>query len=169
MPVLKRVSLLIAAAILTLALVIIVPFVYLFVQESQTVGVDQLWREKYNLESQTVAVRGVSVFDPHYDYGPRLWLVDDQASANERQSRYAFYFGIEIAELECDDNGTTMVCRPFDPGQADAFIFKGTLHLSPAGMFPVMDLIDIDFEQSRQLINGEWLPIPLGEFEIPID
>jgi hypothetical protein len=169
MLVLKTRLLLIAMIVLVLALTAIVLLVRPFILQPQAMRVDQLWHSKRNLEGQIVAVRGVPVFDPHADYGSSLFLVDDQTSAADREPKYAVWFGIGIADLKCEDKGTTTICRPFDPSQADVFVFKGTLHLIPAGMFPVMELSDIDFEQSRQLINGEWLPISLGEFEIPSD
>ncbi|MBN1430846.1 MAG: hypothetical protein JXB07_20920 [Anaerolineae bacterium] len=172
MSALKTRLLLIAMIALVPALIAIVLFAHPFILQPQAMGVDQLWHMKYKgeeLEGKPVVIQGDTVFDSHADYHFNLFLVDTLASTDEREPMSAFWFGICIADLKCEDKGTVVVCQPFDPSQADAFAFTGTIHFAPAGMRPIMELTDIDFEQSRQLIDGEWLPIPLGEFEVPVD
>jgi len=140
------------------------------VGRSQYTGVDQLWDKRYQSQVQDgdiVVVRGDPVFDPRDRFGPYFYLVDTLAKPDHRNTKSAFTWGIRIADLECQDEGSVIICQPFDPTQADAFEFRGTVHWTPAGKRPLMELSNIDFEKSRQLVDGTWQSIPLGVFEIP--
>ncbi len=70
---------------------------------------------------------------------------------------------------ESQERETNWTCKPFDPSQATAFEFKGTVHLKQIGKRPVMWLSNVDFENSRQMVNGTWQSIPMGEFEVFVE
>ncbi len=143
-------------------------------KERQPISIDELWSMQYEgtgLEGKTAVVRGDTIFDPHSDFRfNALYLVDTQTPSERRDPAYAFWFGIRIDDISCEtgESAATWVCQPFDPSQTTAFEFKGTIHLTQVGKRPVIWLSDIDFEHSRQLVDGIWQSIPLGEFEISI-
>jgi len=116
-----------------------------------------------SLRGRVVTVRGHAFLHPQYH---RLWLLNP-----EMELPMACWFGVGIDELACEvnDNDKVMTCQPFDPSQATAFEFRGTLHLHQMGKLTFMELSNIDFEHSRQLIDSRWQPIPTGEFEIPTE
>jgi hypothetical protein len=143
--------------------------IYAINQRSHT-GVDEIWNMYYqgrDLEGKTVVIRGDAVFNPQPEYPfTELYLVSPDAPLEQREAPYGFWFGIGIADLTCQTTETSMTCQPFDPSKATVFELKGTLHLVQIGKRPVIWLMDVDFEHSRQLVDGMWQTIPLGEFDI---
>jgi hypothetical protein len=137
------------------------------------VGIDELWNMQYEgkaLEGKTAIIRGDAVADPRSTFRFNgLYLVNTETPNAGREPSGAFWFGVRIADSACTVGQKTMTCKPFDPTQAKAFEFKGTLHLVQVGKRPVMSLSNIDFTQSRQLIDGKWQQIPLGVFELPLE
>jgi hypothetical protein len=138
----------------------------------QPIEVQDLWDMRYDgleLEDRTVIIRGDSIFDPNSDFRfNAFYLVDSQTANEYRTPEYAFWFGIRIDGLTCraKESKPDWICEPFDPRQATIFEFKGTVHLKQIGKRPIMWLSDVDFENSRQMINGTWQSIPLGETEV---
>lgn len=135
------------------------------------IGVRDIWETQFSsqtLAAKRVAVRGRAFFDHHADHKPTLYLVDERTPENQMTGGYAGWFGIRIADLACDTKGIYAICRPFDPTRAAAFEFVGTVHEDPAGMLAIFSLSDIDFGHSRGLIDGTWQPIPVGEFQVPL-
>ena len=143
-------------------------------QARQPINIDELWNMQYDgtkLEGKTVVIRGDIVFDPHSDFRfNALYLVDFQTPSEYLEPSYAFWFGIKIDGFSCEasDISTIWICQPFEPNQAKSFEFKGTIHLTQVGKRPIMWLSDIDYERSRQLVDGMWQSIPLGQFEISL-
>ena len=141
----------------------------------QRVGVQDLWNMQYDgmeLENRTVIVRGDAIFTPNSEFRfNAFYLVDNQTANEYRTPEYAFWFGIRIDGLTCKakESKTDWICEPFNPSQATAFEFKGTLHLEQVGKRPIMWLSDVDFENSRQMVNGTWESIPLGEAEVIVE
>jgi hypothetical protein len=79
---------------------------------------------------------------------------------------------ISESSLQCEGDVCEVVCKPFAPsahaawGSTDpieAFEFVGTLRILDQSEAP-LSLEDIDLRASRRLVDGEWGPIPLGEF-----
>jgi hypothetical protein len=148
-------------------------FISLFA--NRPVGVNELWEREYknrNVEGKTVVVRGDILFEPFSDFRfNAVYIVDSETSMNLRSPSFAFWFGVGIDGVSCVMDGveSLMTCEPFDPTQGTVYEFKGTIHVDQIGKKEIMWLSDIDFENSRQLINGQWKPIPLGKFEIPLE
>jgi hypothetical protein len=163
----------IATGVFAVLLVSMMIFVYW--QANRSVGVNELWRREYenrNLEGKTVTVRGDIIFDPLSDFRfNSVYLVDTSSPHSDRTPENGFWFGIRIDDLSCsiDTDARLATCEPFDPSQATAFEFRGTIRLKQIGKKEIMWMSDIDFEHSHQLIDGEWEPIPLGEFTIPLE
>jgi len=161
------------SGVFLLLLISVGVFISLFTNRS--VGVEELWKKEYEnrkLEGMTVIVRGDILFEPLSDFQFNdIYLVDTETPSEHRTTSYAFWFGIGIEGVSCtiDTIGNLISCEPFDPTKATAFEFKGTIHLDQVGKKEIMWLSDIDFEHSHQLIDGEWQPIPLGEFVIPLE
>lgn len=142
---------------------------------TQYITVDGLWDAYYageNLEGKVVIIRGKAVYDIDSQFRfNSFFLVDNNALPEQLTPEYGFWFGVSIPEVECEyvQNQTIMICQPFDPRQATSFELRGTLHVMQVGKKTVFGLTEVDFENSRLLIDGKWHPIMLGEFEIPID
>jgi hypothetical protein len=146
--------------------------ILLIFREGRPIGINDLWQrqiEHRNLDGKVVKVRGLAIFEPQSDFKYNaLYLVDSETEEAYRQPDYAFWFGVRIDDLSCSADDDTWTCEPFDPSQAQAFELLGTLHITPVGKKDVMWLSGIDLAQSRQMINGKWLPIHTGKFIIPL-
>ena len=162
----------IGLGIILLLLVVVMTFIYW--SENRPIGVNKLWQmenEPRKLEGKTMTVRGDMVCDPLSDFRFNdLYLVDSETPEEYRDPSYGFWFGIKIDGISCtiDTNEGIATCEPFNPCQATAFEFKGTIHLDQVGKKEIMWLSDIQFEQARQFVNGRWQPIPLGKFAFPL-
>ncbi len=148
--------------------------VYSIWQENHPVGVNELWEADplYSLVGETRTVSGEILFEPLSGFQFNgIFLVDPATTAENRSPEAAFWFGIRINGVSCtvDDTAKLVTCTPFDPTQATAYQFKGNVQLETVGKKDIMWLADVDFEHSRQLVNGEWQPIPLGEFTFPLE
>jgi hypothetical protein len=138
-------------------------------------GVNDLWQRELadrDLEGQTVAVRGLIVFDPQSDFRfNALYLLDSSTPPEMLTPEYGFWFGIGIGGAVCTPAGSAdlVACEPFDPTQATTYEFMGTAHLQQVGKKKIMWLSDVDFAHSRHLVDGRWQPIPLGRFVIPLE
>jgi hypothetical protein len=143
--------------------------------ENRPISIDQLWEKEYehrNLEGKTVTVRGDMIFEPLSDFRfNSLYLVDSKTPEEYRMPSQGFWFGLRIDGVSCmlDDDKAIVSCEPFDPSQGKIFEFKGTIHVDQVGKKEIMWMSDIDFEHSRQWIDGKWEPIPLGQFIIPLE
>ncbi len=143
--------------------------------EKRPVGVNELWQKEIehgSLEGKTVTVQGDMIFEPFSDFRfNSIYLMDSETPEEYRMPSYGFWFGVRIDGVSCsaDADKSTVTCEPFDPSKAKTFEFKGTIHLGRIGKKEIMWLSDVDFEHSRQLIDGKWEPIPLGEFIIPLE
>lgn len=157
------------------ALLLVLGIVFTYWNTNHAFGVNQLWQKEYehrNLEGKIVTVRGDMVFEPLSDFQfNAIYLVDAETPISYRSPSDGFWFGIRIADASCSVkvSANVVTCEPFDPSRATTFEFKGTVHLKQVGKKEIMWLSDIDFEHSRQLIDGKWEPIPLGEFAIPLE
>ncbi len=72
---------------------------------------------------------------------------------------------IKIAEssFHCEGNYCKITCSPFQVAAYEVYEFVGTLRVNG-----VLDLTleNIDLEQSRQFVNGEWAAISTGNFDV---
>ena len=140
-----------------------------------SIGVEENWEKDYasqNVDGKDVTIRGDILFEPlkgfhFYD----VYLVDTETPIERRTHDYAVWFGVGLADIHCfvDNEQKIATCQPFDPTAASEFEFKGTVHFAPIGKKEIMWLSEIDFENSRQLVNGEWEPIPLGKFIVQFE
>ena len=163
--------------LIVLGLVILVGIgaaIFLSQIENRPVEVNQLWLSDSlaSLEGKTRTVRGELVFAPASDFQYNaLYLMDPDTPEEYRSPEFGFWFGIRIDGALCniDKEKVMVTCEPFNPTLSSAYKFKGTIHIESVGKKDVMWLSDIDFEKSRQLVNGKWQPIPLGEYTFPIE
>jgi hypothetical protein len=141
---------------------------------NRAVSVNDLWGIEYsnrNLEGKTVTVRGDIIFEPLSDFRfNNVFLIDSSTVADLRLPENGFWFGIGIGNISCITNKYEMsvTCEPFDPSRATTYQFKGVVHLDQVGKKEIMWLSDIDFNHSRQLVDGKWQPIPIGKFIVPV-
>jgi hypothetical protein len=168
-------SRIIPAAIGVFVLLFIVGLMFFYWDANRSIGVNELWQREFehrNLEGKTVTVRGDILFEPLSDFRfNAVYLVDTESPSSDRTPEDGFWFGIGIDGISChiDTNASLITCEPFDPSHATVFEFRGKLHLEQVGKKKIMWMSDIDFEHSRQLINGKWEAIPLGRFTIPLE
>lgn len=147
---------------------------YLFQIENRAVEVNQLWQtdSRSSLEGETRTVRGELLFDPASDFQfNALYLIDPETPEEFRSPEYGFWFGIRIDGTWCNMNKEKEIvtCEPFNPSLSTTYEFKGTIHIESVGKKDVMWLSDIEFEKLRQMVNGKWQPIPLGEYTFPME
>lgn len=73
--------------------------------------------------------------------------------------------GIKIAasSFHCEGDNCQITCSPFQVASHETYEFSGTLRVN--GEAEII-LENIDLEQSRQFIDGEWKPIAAGTFEV---
>ena len=167
-----RLTILLVSAFL---LVLISVGVFASLLANRPVGVNELWEREYtnrNLEGKTMVVRGDILFEPFSEFRfNSVYIVDSDASIDLRSPSFAFWFGVGIDGVSCivDDIENLMTCQPFDPTRAKMFEFKGTINIDQVGKKEIMWLSNINFENSRQFVDGKWQPIPLGKFVIPLE
>jgi len=148
--------------------------------------VSEVWQNADSLEGKRICVRGQADFRllPHHPMQvggcipktegvvlPRivgeLALLDQDSQDSEHRLL------ISESDLQCEGNVCRVVCRPFAPSAhaawggtetVQAFEFVGTLRVyaQESGVALVLD--DIDLRASRRLADGEWGPIPTGDF-----
>jgi hypothetical protein len=165
----------ILVAIGSFALLSVLVLIFAYLEANRSVSVDELWQmqsENRILEGKTVMVRGDILFEPLSDFGfNSIYLVDSEAPISDRTPEHGFWFGIQIDGISCsiDAVASSITCQPFDPSQAITFEFTGKIHLKQIGKKKIMRISEVDFEHSRQLINGKWEPIQLGEFTFPLE
>lgn len=158
--------------VILLVLVVVMTFIYW--GENHPISVEKLWQKENGpgkLEGKILTVSGDRICDPLSDFRfNSLYLVDSKTSNAYRDPAYGFWFGIRIDGVSCtiDTGAETVTCEPFNPCQATAFEFKGTIHLGQVGKKEIIWLSDIKFDQARQFVNGKWQPIPLGKFTFPL-
>lgn len=148
--------------------------IYLFQIGNRPIGVNQLWQSdsRYSLEGETRTVRGFILFAPASDFQfNALYLMNLETPEEYRSPEYGFWFGIRIDNAWCniDKEKEMITCEPFNPSLSTTYEFKGTIHLESVGKKDIMWLSDIEFEKSRQMVNGNWQPIPLGEYTFPME
>jgi len=146
--------------------------IYKIWQENHPVSVNELWNvdPRYSLVGETRTVVGEILFEPSSEFQFNgVFLVDSATPLDNRSPEDGFWFGIRIDGESCivDELAKLVTCEPFDPTLAVAYKFKGTVQIEAVGKKDIMWLTDVDFEHSRQLVNGEWQPIPLGKFTFP--
>jgi hypothetical protein len=73
--------------------------------------------------------------------------------------------GVKVSEssFKCEGDYCKITCSPFEVISERMYEFVGTLQVSGDSEFI---LENIDLEQSRQLINGNWVPISTGDFDV---
>lgn len=73
--------------------------------------------------------------------------------------------GIKISEssFSCEGDYCKITCSPFEVGTQRTYEFVGTLKVDENSEFI---LEDINLEQSRQLVDGNWIPIQKVNFDI---
>ena len=142
----------------------------------RTMTVSQIWEAPLAVSNQTLRVRGRAEFliwqtlqlcdPPTCDCnrsGGRPSLLDGEdvesdSSVNRQQT---IWVSTSETGLQCAGNECELVCRPFDPQRAEAFELVGRLRvqsINPNAYHLILDNLDI--EASRQLIDGNWVPIP---------
>lgn len=141
-------------------------------RQNLPIGVNELWEvePRYSLEGETRTVRGNIIFEPTSDFQfNAVYLVNEGTPTENRSPENGFWFGVRIEGVTCDTDhlAKQVTCEPFDPTRASTYEFKGTLNIETVGKKDILWLSDVDFERSRQLVNGEWQAIPLGSFTIP--
>jgi hypothetical protein len=146
---------------------------YRFWQENDPMGVIEIWKTEplYSLAGETRTVRGEIIFEPLSDFTFNgIFIADSSVPKEALSPQTGFWFGIRIEGVTCDiDHMAKLVtCAPFDPTRSASYEFKGTLNVETVGKKAILWLSDVDFKHSRQLVNGEWQAIPLGEFAIPL-
>lgn len=156
------------------------------VSEAKRLTVSEVWQNADSLEGKRIRVRGQADFRliPYHPLQvggcipqsegvvlPRivgqLALLDQDSHDPEHR------LTISESSLQCEGNVCNVVCRPFAPSaQAiwggtetiEAFEFVGTLRVRPQGSKVALVLDDLDLRTSRRLADGEWGPIPTGDF-----
>ncbi len=124
--------------------------------------VQEVMENRYSLNGKNVTIRGnINIL---YIMQTLLLCIPDTCHCNDTYVEYSFD-GIEIDELSCSGDQCAIQCSPFNPQTGDVYIFVGTLLVRGERII----LRDIDFEASRQLIEGRWVPIPTGAFNVRIN
>jgi hypothetical protein len=142
------------------------------------------------LEGKTVRVRGVAYIwvDPTRD---EMWMFggcapNSAAASSSSQGNVVGWLtlyeqidpddlknygvphagqGIKISEsnFHCEGNYCILTCSPFQISSHQMYEFVGTLQVNKNdGMI----LENMDLDHSSQLVDGEWLPIPGGDFDL---
>lgn len=126
----------------------------------------------YSLAGETRTVRGDIIFEPASEFQfNAVYLVNEGTPSDNRIPENGFWFGVRIEGVTCDTDhlAKQVTCEPFDPTRASTYEFKGELNVETVGKKDILWLSDVDFERSRQLVDGEWKAIPLGSFTIPLE
>lgn len=149
--------------------------------------VSEVWQKAQALEGEQICVRGRAHFFTVPYYGlvgcpiggggelvGRLELLDEDAPSPAYYSGEQPLLRLAVGEssLQCTGDHCGMKCTPFDPGclspcrpeRATVFELVGVLRIVGKQDDVALVLEDIDLQESRRFLDGEWGPIPTGTF-----
>jgi hypothetical protein len=149
-------------------------------------SVSEVWQNADSLDGKRIRVRGQADFQliPYHpmqvggcipstegEIKPRI--VGELALLDQDSHDPKHRLSISESSLQCEGDVCNVVCKPFAPSaQAiwggtetiEAFEFVGTLRVRAQESKGALILDDIDLRVSRRLADGEWGPIPRGDF-----
>ena len=139
--------------------------------------VDEVWANADALVGRKITVEGKVSFEiaqavilccpPSCDcnetYG-WLYLISDSSTRYNKEMKYRDDIAVQIT---CGGNECSLTCSPFDPQYAERLEITGMLDSEERdGKIRGLYMSEIDFSASRQYVDGEWMPISVGSFEI---
>lgn len=147
---------------------------------NRTLSVYEVWRQAEALDGQVIRVQGKANFmiimtamlccPPRCDCNQTegwLWLVSDNPTVVNIDCAWIDF--IEIDTPDCQGDECSLTCTPFNPDKIEAFEFSGQLSVFYLRGHPCsLKLIHVDLPASKQMVNGNWEPIPTGTFTIPL-
>lgn len=152
--------------------------------------VSEVWENAETLNGKRIRVRGRADFwlspyhpmqiggcIPDEDAANKSHIVGKLALFDENAPDSTPRLFISESSLQCEGDVCSVVCKPFAPASGEsvswgisnpktieAFEFVGKLRTRDQQDSVELILEDIDLKASRQLIDGEWGPIPTGDF-----
>jgi hypothetical protein len=141
--------------------------------------VGDVWKYASSLEGKRICVKGKAETEIYQT----LLLCDppscscNQSSGNlslvseediVRNPRVSIVDTVTIYSPICTGNECSVTCTPINPFTADHFRFVGSLAITylSDGRMVSLELKDVNLSASRQLVNGDWKPIPTGSFSM---
>ena len=154
---------------------------YMFMHNSgRCYSVGEVWKYASSLDGKRICVKGkaetmvfqsLMLCDPPHCYcnesSGNLTLVSEEGIV--RNPRVDIVDKVTIYSPICTGDECTMTCTPINPFAADHFLFVGRLKINFLSdeRMAYLELKDVDLSASRQLVNGNWQPIPTGAFSMP--
>jgi Bacterial SH3 domain len=90
-------------------------------------------------------------------------LVDDPPS--HVNAKYSSIDYLWVSAVNCQGDECSQTCSPIQPESGIVYRFIGKLKVTYQDAEPAeLQLTDVDFSSSRQLVNGAWVVIPTGTF-----
>lgn len=152
----------------------------------QVFRVNEVVQNVERLDGKTIRVRGLAYLwmepspsemgmtggcipttDPSYRPGVvTAWLILYESLADlVPDSIPSEQAGIKISEesFRCDGDYCKITCSSFEVVPQRMYEFVGALRVSADSE---LILEDIDLDRSRQLVDGQWLPISTGDFDL---
>ncbi len=174
-----RKRLLLWVGLIILAVVGVIAYVLLNQHKCYSVG--QVWQHARALRGTRICVQGKAVTqvsftallcdpptcDCNQSSGYLELISEDKVVHNPKVSLVdSITISPSLNTPMCSGNQCTLTCSPFDPRAADRFQMVGTLSVSflADGRLLGLQLTDLDIPASRELVNGNWQPIPTGVF-----
>jgi hypothetical protein len=148
--------------------------------------VSQVWENADALEGQRIRVRGEADFRlaPYHPLQIGGCVVDAEGETKSRITGELRILDqdsldpdrallISESSLQCEGDVCSVVCKPFAPSRhaawgatdpIEAFEFVGILRVLRQADAVTLILDELDLAASRRLADGEWGPVPTGEF-----
>ncbi len=98
------------------------------------------------------------------------WLTLYDSIDPEKEDLWAYggprdAIGVKISEssFKCEGDYCKLTCSPFEVASLQTYEFVGTLRV---GTGSALILENIDLDRSSQLVDGKWIPLQKGNFDV---
>ena len=175
----RRLLILLLAALIMLGLAGIL--VYSILKRDHCYSVGEVWQHAQSLRDARLCVKGKAVTSVMFTAmlcDPPTCGCNQSSGSLELVSEEKILRNPKVSERDtitiaptlnasiCSGDMCTLTCSPFNPRAADYYRLVGKLsiiYLSD-GRIVHLQLTDLDLPASRELVNGNWQPIPSGTF-----
>jgi len=175
----RRLILAIAGCVLLSVVLVIVLVQTGVIATGHVYTVDEVLAMRTLLNGRTLTLSGYSVFTPitsmqlcdpprcdcNESLAEGFWLISEDTLAEGLESKDFFDHTIAVTGLNCQGDECSITCTPINPRTEHELEVTGRFTNHPkTAVYPSLEVSQ--WEQAREAVDGEWLPIATGTFTL---